>query len=456
MHIIDQATQRLGVPASQAPTNFATASLRELAEALDALAQNAQSGDLAPVSLVAGAAPWARAFAVDLDELRLPARTSRQENGRWQVFAAGDSPLAEPLLRALEGGKVGSGVLVVPPGGLRGGAPGAGAARSARRPWPARRAPGSSLVQHGPRRGRAGQDPATGGPAPAHHDRPRARRGRRRSAGWWPRSAATTRFAEALLRRRRACGGCRPCGRCRCGSLVRHCRSTAPTCCWSPAAARASPPSARWRSPATPAPSWPCSAAPTRRTTRSWPRTCAGWPTPGLPCATPGPTSPTPVRCARRVAELEAALGPVTAVLHGAGRNEPGGDARRSTWPRSGAPSPRRSTGCATCWPPSTRDGCACWSRSAASSAGPGLRGEAHYATANDWLAELTREVGERNPDCRAICMEWSVWSGVGMGERLSVVEGLARKGIIADLSRAGRGHHAAAGRRPGHRPPSW
>ncbi len=53
-----------------------------------------------------------------------------------------------------------------------------------------------------------------------------------------------------------------------------------------------------------------------------------------------------------------------------------------------------------------------------------GLRGEAHYATANEWLAELTREVGERNPGCRALCMEWSVWSGVGMGERLSVVEG--------------------------------
>jgi enediyne polyketide synthase len=61
-----------------------------------------------------------------------------------------------------------------------------------------------------------------------------------------------------------------------------------------------------------------------------------------------------------------------------------------------------------------------------------GLRGEAHYATANEWLADLTQRIGEEHPGCRAICMEWSVWSGTGMGERLSVVESLAREGITA------------------------
>ncbi len=61
-----------------------------------------------------------------------------------------------------------------------------------------------------------------------------------------------------------------------------------------------------------------------------------------------------------------------------------------------------------------------------------GLRGEAHYSTANDWLAELTQELAAEHPDCRSLCMEWSVWSGVGMGERLSVIEGLSRDGITA------------------------
>jgi enediyne polyketide synthase len=59
-----------------------------------------------------------------------------------------------------------------------------------------------------------------------------------------------------------------------------------------------------------------------------------------------------------------------------------------------------------------------------------GLRGEAHYAVANEWLAELTTEHASRYPHCRTLCLEWSVWSGVGMGERLSMLESLARAGI--------------------------
>jgi enediyne polyketide synthase len=59
-----------------------------------------------------------------------------------------------------------------------------------------------------------------------------------------------------------------------------------------------------------------------------------------------------------------------------------------------------------------------------------GLRGEAHYSTANDWLTDLTRKVGEDYPNCRTVALEWSVWSGAGMGERLGVLESLIREGI--------------------------
>jgi enediyne polyketide synthase len=59
-----------------------------------------------------------------------------------------------------------------------------------------------------------------------------------------------------------------------------------------------------------------------------------------------------------------------------------------------------------------------------------GLPGEAHYATANEWLAAATAEIAVRHPGCRTLCLEWSVWSGVGMGERLTVVESLTRRGI--------------------------
>ncbi|MFC6930807.1 SDR family NAD(P)-dependent oxidoreductase [Actinomadura yumaensis] len=138
-------------------------------------------------------------------------------------------------------------------------------------------------------------------------------------------------------------------------------------------------------------------------------------------------TEPAQVEAA--VGEVTRELGPVTAVLHGAGRNEPralGGldaEAFRETF----APK---------------IDGL----RTVLASVDPGrlrllvtfgsiigragLPGEAHYATANEWLAELTRDAAAAHPRCRTVCMEWSVWSGVGMGERLSVVESLAREGV--------------------------
>ena len=59
-----------------------------------------------------------------------------------------------------------------------------------------------------------------------------------------------------------------------------------------------------------------------------------------------------------------------------------------------------------------------------------GMRGEAHYAFANEWLARRTEEFGEAHPRCRAICIEYSVWSGMGMGERLGTVDMLRRQGI--------------------------
>ena len=59
-----------------------------------------------------------------------------------------------------------------------------------------------------------------------------------------------------------------------------------------------------------------------------------------------------------------------------------------------------------------------------------GMRGEAHYAFANEWLARRTEEFGAAHPQCKAVCIEWSVWSGMGMGERLGTMDALRRQGI--------------------------
>lgn len=60
-----------------------------------------------------------------------------------------------------------------------------------------------------------------------------------------------------------------------------------------------------------------------------------------------------------------------------------------------------------------------------------GLAGETHYALANafqsDWLVAWGRARG-----VRTLALDWSVWAGAGMGERLGAVERLRRRGVDA------------------------
>ncbi len=59
-----------------------------------------------------------------------------------------------------------------------------------------------------------------------------------------------------------------------------------------------------------------------------------------------------------------------------------------------------------------------------------GFRGEADYALANEWVSRLTEQFQVQHPRCRCLCVEWSIWSGVGMGERLGRVGALLEEGI--------------------------
>ena len=138
-------------------------------------------------------------------------------------------------------------------------------------------------------------------------------------------------------------------------------------------------------------------------------------------------TDPEAVRAA--VAQVRAHLGPVAGILHGAGVNRPAAlgaldpDTLRATL----AP---KVDGLANVLAAVEPDELRLLVTFGSVIGRGGLPGEAHYALANDWLARLTAEAGRRFPGCRAVCLEWSVWSGVGMGERLSAVESLLRAGI--------------------------
>ncbi|MFR9753661.1 SDR family NAD(P)-dependent oxidoreductase [Nocardia sp. 004] len=132
--------------------------------------------------------------------------------------------------------------------------------------------------------------------------------------------------------------------------------------------------------------------------------------------------------------QIAARFGPVTHLLHGAGRNEPANldgltwaDVENTFAPKVDALTTLLST-LAEVDGEALRHVVTFGSVIGRS----GMRGEAHYAMANAELARLTRGHGERNPHCRTTCMEWSVWSGIGMGVKMGAVESLAAAGISA------------------------
>ncbi len=126
---------------------------------------------------------------------------------------------------------------------------------------------------------------------------------------------------------------------------------------------------------------------------------------------------------------LEAEMGPITAVLHAAGLNEPKSLAALATADLEAALAPKLA-------PLASLQGVVDFNRLkvviafGSIIARMGLAGEAHYAFANERLREQMEELSTRFTNCRFGCLEWSVWSGLGMGERLARVDELARQGV--------------------------
>ncbi|MFY9622473.1 MAG: type I polyketide synthase [Pyrinomonadaceae bacterium] len=59
-----------------------------------------------------------------------------------------------------------------------------------------------------------------------------------------------------------------------------------------------------------------------------------------------------------------------------------------------------------------------------------GLPGESDYGLANEWLTSLTEAWKRDHPSCHCLAIEWSIWSGKGMGERLGRADRLTHHGI--------------------------
>ena len=58
------------------------------------------------------------------------------------------------------------------------------------------------------------------------------------------------------------------------------------------------------------------------------------------------------------------------------------------------------------------------------------MQGNADYALANEWMRNDMDKLSFDFPACRCLNLEWSVWSGSGMGENLNVLEQLISSGI--------------------------
>ena len=129
------------------------------------------------------------------------------------------------------------------------------------------------------------------------------------------------------------------------------------------------------------------------------------------------------------IGSIERELGTVTAILHGAGRNEPAAlfSLSEQTFLDTLAP---KIGGLHAVLNAVEADKIKLLVTFGSIIGRAGLRGEAHYATANDWMTELTERFGREHPNARAVALEWSVWSGSGMGEKLGVVAALMRDGI--------------------------
>ena len=129
------------------------------------------------------------------------------------------------------------------------------------------------------------------------------------------------------------------------------------------------------------------------------------------------------------VLEVQRELGPVTSVLHGAGRNHPIALANldEAAFRRTLAP---KIDGLENVLSAVDQGRLRLLVTFGSIIGRAGLRGQADYAVANDWMTDLTYRVREQSPDCKCLALEWSVWSGAGMGERLGVLESLMRDGI--------------------------
>lgn len=420
--IMNEAAAERGLTSIALATSLATANLTELAEALDDVAEGAPIGRDAP-DHAEGVSSWVRSFTVEwLPAAALPPVAANTKSpGSWQAFALPGNPLAEPLRRALQEACIGDGVLICPPadhdsrqiGLLVQGAKAAleGTHRCV-------------VVQHG--RGAAGlaktlhlenrdidtcvvNVPAGTCPAEAIVREAAA------VSGFTEVRIDQTGRSVPVLRVHAPHPGPLPLGRDDVVLVTGGGKGITAECALALAVGTGAALAILGRS----------DPARDRVLEANLERLSAA----GVKYAYFRADITSPDQVAAAVDGVRQQLGEVTAVLHGAGRNQPAKLATvdENSFRATLAP---KVDGLRAVLRAVNQERLRLLVTFGSIIGRTGLRGEAEYATANEWVTDLTLDMADSHPACRCLAIEWSVWSGVGMGERLGVLDSLLRDGI--------------------------
>jgi enediyne polyketide synthase len=431
--IVNQAARELGVSAPLATASLATATLADLAQMLDDVTDTALPGD-GQSQQAAGVAPWVRAFSAELVPKSAGPRLVPPAAGEWQIFASSEHPLAWALHRALHAAKLGDGVLLCLPSDC-----------DERHIELMLNAAHAALAATAPCRFVVVQDRlgAAGLAKTLHLEAPNVETcvvslplREQMPAAFVAEAvcrivadvAATTGFSEIQYD----------------GAGVRRVPILRPiAAASSPDNPPLGPDDVLLVTGGGKGITAECAFALGRQTGaavgllgRSDPDADAGLAanldrldTAGIRYCYVRADVTSHYEVEAAVQRLTEKLGPVTAVLHGAGRNEPVPLAQldEAAFLQTLAP---KVTGLDAVLAAVNTARLRLLVTFGSIIGRAGLRGQADYAVANDWLAQLTSAVQAEHPHCRCLALEWSVWAGAGMGERLGVLESLASEGI--------------------------
>nr|WP_042180124.1 type I polyketide synthase [Kibdelosporangium sp. MJ126-NF4]CEL14216.1 Malonyl CoA-acyl carrier protein transacylase [Kibdelosporangium sp. MJ126-NF4]CTQ88584.1 Malonyl CoA-acyl carrier protein transacylase (EC 2.3.1.39) [Kibdelosporangium sp. MJ126-NF4] len=423
--IVTQASRDLGLPPPVTTSAFATSTLAELAAAL-VQASEAPQQELEE-RVVAGVAPWVRAFKMDMVPTKVGAATEETTSGEWQLFSVDGHPFATELCAALSGAKLGNGVVLCVPADPEAHV---GAMLDAARAAVAQAGPARFVVV-GDRKGASGLAKTLHLEAPTVKTTvvtlPLAQHPADVVSRIVADVAATQDFSEVhydesgtrlvpVLRPLTLAPAqdYEPLGKNDVLLATGGGKGITAECALALAKESGASVALLERSELTD----PELAENLRRFKAA-----------GVRChyVRADVTVAEQVRAA--MAEVRTVLGPVTAVLHGAGRNEPKPITSLDEESFRATLAPKVS-GLGIVLAEVDPAGLRLLITFGSIIGRAGMHGNADYSTANDWMTDLTVRTGELHPACRSIALEWSVWTGVGMGEKLGAVESLVRQGV--------------------------